>query len=94
MPLCPLSSLSLVLLQVIVLSLPLMSHLITSSFFILPFCSRLIWNSHYDVEINPVVKVANQKKPRQLLWAIWLQLCQEVTGANKKSIDAGVFDQQ
>ena len=48
--------------------------------------------SHYDVEINPVVKVANQKKPRALLWEVWLQLLTEVNGDAKKVLDAGAYD--
>ncbi|KAK1921573.1 eukaryotic translation initiation factor 2C 2 [Papiliotrema laurentii] len=48
--------------------------------------------NHYDVEINPVVKVANQKKPRQLLWAIWNQMCAEATGPLKKVLDASAYD--
>ena len=31
-------------------------------------------HSHYDVEIDPHVKVVNQKKPKALLRAVWEQL--------------------
>jgi len=48
--------------------------------------------SHYDVEINPVVKVANQKKPRQLLWEIWQQLVADAASDIKKVLEAGAFD--
>lgn len=48
--------------------------------------------SHYDVEINPVVKVANQKKPRHLLWAVWNKMCSEATGELKKVLDAAAYD--
>ena len=48
--------------------------------------------SHYDVEINPVVKVTNQKKPRHLLWEVWNQMCSEATGELKKVLDAAAYD--
>lgn len=44
------------------------------------------------MDVNPVVKVANQKKPKALLWEIWMQFQAEVTGDLKASIDAGAFD--
>ncbi|ORX38808.1 Argonaute-like protein [Kockovaella imperatae] len=47
---------------------------------------------HYDVEINPVVKVANQKKPRILLWAIWNQLLAECSPDVQKALRAGAYD--
>ena len=47
---------------------------------------------HYDVEINPVVKVANQKKPRQLLWEVWLQLVADAAPDLKKALEAGAYD--
>ena len=34
-------------------------------------------SSHYDVDIDPFVKVQGQKKPKGLLRAIWEQLCRE-----------------
>jgi len=34
-------------------------------------------DSHYDVEIDPHVKVVNQKKPKALLRAVWEQLVLE-----------------
>jgi eukaryotic translation initiation factor 2C len=49
-------------------------------------------SSHYDIEINPVVKVTNQKKPKELMLKIWHQLCAEATGALKKALDAGAYD--
>ena len=49
-------------------------------------------SSHYDVEINPVVKVANQKKPKQMLWEIWNQACAEATGEVKKVLDSAAYD--
>ncbi|KAI9636400.1 eukaryotic translation initiation factor 2C 2 [Dioszegia hungarica] len=47
---------------------------------------------HYDIEINPVVKATNQKKPKTLLWAVWKQLCEEATGPFKAALDAAAFD--
>ncbi|CAD6584810.1 MAG: hypothetical protein TREMPRED_003962 [Tremellales sp. Tagirdzhanova-0007] len=47
---------------------------------------------HFDVEINPVVKVANQKKPKSLMEDVFKQACQEATGDLKKALDAGAFD--
>lgn len=35
-------------------------------------------DSHYDVEINPVVHVQNQKKPKAMLRAVWEQTCLDV----------------
>ena len=53
----------------------------------------LRYGRHYDVEINPVVKVTNQKKPKSLLWDIWMQLQDEpLAGDLKPSIDAGAYD--
>ncbi len=49
-------------------------------------------HSHYDVEINPVVKVANQKKPRQLLWEVWNQMLADATGEVKKVLDTAAYD--
>ncbi|WRT64767.1 uncharacterized protein IL334_001701 [Kwoniella shivajii] len=49
--------------------------------------------NHYDIEINPVVKVANQKKPRALLLKIWDQMCKEAKGDIKKVLDAAAYDQ-
>jgi len=44
------------------------------------------------VEINPIVKVANQKKPKAMLWQIWKQLVGESTGDMKKALDAAAYD--
>ena len=44
------------------------------------------------MDINPVVRVANQKKPKELLWKIWKQLCAEATGDLKKALDAAAYD--
>jgi eukaryotic translation initiation factor 2C len=52
----------------------------------------LLTTSHYDVEINPVVKVANQKKPRALLWEVWQQLLADATGEMKKVLDTAAYD--
>jgi hypothetical protein len=54
--------------------------------------SSELTSSHYDVEINPVVKVANQKKPRQLLWEVWNQMCTDATGELKRVLDASAYD--
>lgn len=40
--------------------------------------------SHYDVEINPVVNVLGQKKPKGLLRAVWEQLCLDQVEQNTK----------
>lgn len=48
--------------------------------------------SHYDVEIDPVVKVANQKKPKDLLRAVWEQLAVEAQGAWKPGFDTIAYD--
>ncbi|ORY31025.1 putative Argonaute-like protein [Naematelia encephala] len=48
--------------------------------------------THYDVEINPVVKVANQKKPRALLWSVWKQMEKDATGNLKKFLDGACYD--
>ena len=42
--------------------------------FVLWFPKLIYFRSHYEVEIDPVVKVANQKKPKALLRAVWEQL--------------------
>ncbi|WVQ83346.1 hypothetical protein IAT38_005485 [Cryptococcus sp. DSM 104549] len=49
---------------------------------------------HYDIEINPVVKTKDAKKPRPLLQKIWNQMVQEATGDLKKALDAAAYDQQ
>jgi hypothetical protein len=36
--------------------------------------------SHYDIDIDPVVKVSSQKKPVTLLRAVWEQLTLEAQG--------------
>ncbi|WWC67948.1 uncharacterized protein I206_101867 [Kwoniella pini CBS 10737] len=48
---------------------------------------------HYDIDISPVVKVANQKKPRALLQAVWDQMVLEAKGDIRKSLDAAAYDQ-
>ncbi|WWC59473.1 uncharacterized protein I303_102029 [Kwoniella dejecticola CBS 10117] len=48
---------------------------------------------HYDIDINPVVKVTNQKKPRALLQAVWDQMVAEVKGELKQALDAAAYDQ-
>ncbi|WVW78435.1 hypothetical protein I302_100389 [Kwoniella bestiolae CBS 10118] len=50
--------------------------------------------NHYDIDINPIVKVANQKRPRALLQQVWDQMVQEAKGPLKKALDAAAFDQQ
>ncbi|WVR04637.1 hypothetical protein IAU60_001648 [Kwoniella sp. DSM 27419] len=49
--------------------------------------------NHYDIDINPVVKVANQKKPRPLMQKVWDQMCSDATGEIKKVLDAAAYDQ-
>lgn len=49
--------------------------------------------SHYDVEIDPVVKVINQKKPKALLRAVWEQLVLEQKDPKwKEPFSASAFD--
>ncbi|OCF58805.1 argonaute [Kwoniella mangroviensis CBS 10435] len=48
---------------------------------------------HYDIEINPVVKVTGQKKPRALLQQVWDQMVKEAKGELKKALDAAAYDQ-
>ncbi|KAK4686649.1 eukaryotic translation initiation factor 2C, partial [Tremellales sp. Uapishka_1] len=48
---------------------------------------------HYDVEINPVVKVTNQKKPKGLLRAVWQEACRmQGPGDMKKALDSSAYD--
>ncbi|KIY33612.1 argonaute [Cryptococcus gattii E566] len=49
---------------------------------------------HYDIEINPVVKTKEVKKPRPLLQKIWDQMVQEATGSLKTALESAAFDQQ
>ncbi|WWC86888.1 uncharacterized protein L201_001767 [Kwoniella dendrophila CBS 6074] len=49
--------------------------------------------NHYDIEINPVVKVANQKKPRALLQKLWDALVSEAKGDIKKALECAAYDQ-
>lgn len=50
-------------------------------------------HSHYDVEINPVVRDTNQKRPRSMLRAVWEQLILEQTSQEwKKAFDVCAFD--
>lgn len=44
------------------------------------------------MEINLVVKVTGQKKPRQLLWEVYQQAVAEATGDLKKALDASAYD--
>ena len=55
--------------------------------------------SHYDVQIDPVVKMLGQKKPKGLLRAIWEQLnLEQIEGGSmidpawKRGFEACVFD--
>ena len=48
--------------------------------------------SHYDVDINPVIKAMNQKKPKGLLRAVWEQLCAETKGQWEDSFASCAFD--
>lgn len=49
--------------------------------------------SHYDIDINPVVKSTNTKRPRQLLRAVWEQLALEQTDTHwKQAFKAVAFD--
>lgn len=48
--------------------------------------------SHYDIEINPVVHVQNQKKPKGMIRAIFEQTCLEGIGDWKIGFDACAFD--
>lgn len=61
---------------------------------LLPQCERPeLTGSHYDVEIDPVVKVANQKKPKALLRAVWEQLVLEQKDPKwVNSFSASAFD--
>jgi eukaryotic translation initiation factor 2C len=52
----------------------------------------LSYASQYDVDIKPVVKVANQRFPKALLAQVWKQLCEEATAPLKQGLDAAVFD--
>ncbi|ORY32296.1 Piwi domain-domain-containing protein [Naematelia encephala] len=47
---------------------------------------------HYDVDINPVVHVINQKKPKAMLRAVWEQLSLEQTGDWALPFAACAFD--
>lgn len=48
--------------------------------------------SHYDVDIEPVVKVANQKKPKALLDLVWSAVKAQEQGETKKGLEAAAFD--
>nr|XP_031860632.1 uncharacterized protein CI109_003963 [Kwoniella shandongensis]KAA5527704.1 hypothetical protein CI109_003963 [Kwoniella shandongensis] len=67
---------------------------VNANMFLTRFKGQGVSVNHYDIEINPVVKVANQKKPRALLQKIWDQMVQEAKGDIKKALDAAAFDQQ
>ena len=47
----------------------------------LPSAGRII--HHYDVVINPVAKVANQKKPAALIRAVFVQLARDQSAAGQ-----------
>lgn len=47
---------------------------------------------HYDVDINPVVTVANQQKPKAMLRAVWEQLSLEQHGKWADAFAACAFD--
>ena len=52
-------------------------------------------DSHYDVTIDPHIKVVNQKKPKALMRAVWEQLViDQVAGSGDwaESFSASVFD--
>jgi hypothetical protein len=50
-------------------------------------------DSHYDVEIDPHVKVLNQKKPKALLRAVWEQLVlEQKEGPWVEPFTASAFD--
>ncbi|ORY30401.1 Piwi domain-domain-containing protein [Naematelia encephala] len=46
----------------------------------------------YDVDIIPVVKVTNQKKPKPLCQAVWSQACAEATGDLRTALDLTAYD--
>ncbi|RSH92939.1 hypothetical protein EHS25_008385 [Saitozyma podzolica] len=47
---------------------------------------------HYDVEIDPVVKTLNQKKPKGLLRAVWEQVSLEQSGDWGEAFAAAAYD--
>jgi eukaryotic translation initiation factor 2C len=49
-------------------------------------------SSHYDVEIDPVVKTLKQKKPKGLLRAVWEQVSLEQSGDWAEAFAAGAYD--
>ncbi|KAK8847412.1 hypothetical protein IAR55_005270 [Kwoniella newhampshirensis] len=67
---------------------------VNANMFLTRFKSHGATVNHYDVEIDPVVKVKDQKKPRALLQKVWDQMVAESTGDVKKALEAAAYDQQ
>ncbi|KAI9636399.1 putative eukaryotic translation initiation factor 2C 2 [Dioszegia hungarica] len=51
---------------------------------------QTVW--HYTADIDPVVKVAKQKEPRQLMQDVWVQAGKEAKGAIKTAFEAAAYD--
>jgi eukaryotic translation initiation factor 2C len=58
----------------------------------IPISITQLTPSHYDVDINPVVAVQNQKKPKAMLRAVWEQLCAEAKGQWAPSFATCAYD--
>ncbi|KIR56890.1 argonaute [Cryptococcus gattii Ru294] len=67
---------------------------VNANMFLARFRKQGLSVNHYDIEINPVIKTKDAKKPRPLLQKIWNQMVADASGPVKEALEAAAYDQQ